>query len=365
MKFNPARLGIARKRLMLNKTALANRINVEPRTIVRWERCQTEPTPENLDAIVKELGFPKPFFFGTDIDGPLCEHTSFRSQTAMTAAERDAALAAGQIGFLISDWVSERFDLPQSTLPDLHLFDPESAAKMLRRAWGLGEKPISNMVHLLESKGVRVFSLVENTTHVNAYSIWRKSVPYVFLNTLKSGECSRFDAAHELAHLVLHQDGGVKGRNAEDQANHFAAAFLMPEHDVVSALPHVHSLRQLIDAKKRWRVSLAALNYRVHKLGIITDWRNRDFCIAIAANGHNRNEPEPIAQEKSAVWEKVIKALWAERITPHDIADQLFVPDSELAGLLGILNVAAAPTVPFKPLTLVSESEEGTEEATA
>ncbi len=119
----------------------------------------------------------------------------------MTAAERDAALAAGQIGFLISDWVIERFDLPEAQLPDLQLFEPEIAAQMLRQEWSLGEKPISNMIRLLEAKGVRVFSLAENTTHVNAYSLWRKRVPYVFLNTVKSAESSRFDAAHELAHL--------------------------------------------------------------------------------------------------------------------------------------------------------------------
>ena len=175
----------------------------------------------------------------------------------MTAAEREAALAAGQIGFLISDWVVERFDLPGARLPDLHIFDPELAARMLRQEWGLGEKPISNMIKMLESKGVRVFSLAENTAHVNAYSLWRKNVPYIFLNTFKSAECSRFDAAHELAHLVLHQDGGVTGRTAEEQANRFASAFLMPEADVVSVLPSVQNLEQLIAAKLRWKVSLA------------------------------------------------------------------------------------------------------------
>ena len=86
--------------------------------------------------------------------------------------------------------------------------------------------------------------------------------PYVFLNTIKSAESSRFDAAHELAHLVLHQDGSVAGRLAEDQANRFASAFLMPRADVLSVLPRVQHLQQLIDKKSRWRVSLAALNYR-------------------------------------------------------------------------------------------------------
>jgi Zn-dependent peptidase ImmA (M78 family) len=278
----------------------------------------------------------------------------------MSAAEREAALAAGQIGFLISDWVTERFDLPVAKLPDLHLFEPEEAAQMLRQEWGLGEKPISNMIQLLESKGVKVFSLAENTVHVNAYSLWRKEMPYVFLNTFKSAECSRFDAAHELAHLVLHQDGGVTGREAEDQANKFASAFLMPKSDVLGTIPHVHNLRQLIAEKVRWRVSLAALNYRIHKLGLISDWKNRDFCIAIVKNHYNTNEPAPIAREKSLVWEKVLKALWAENTTHLDIADQLALPVSEVSDLLfGVLTPTEdAKQGPPQPLTVMTCEEE-------
>jgi Zn-dependent peptidase ImmA (M78 family) len=231
------------------------------------------------------------------------------------------------------------------------------AARALRQEWELGEKPISSMIQLLESKGVRVFSLAENTLRVNAYSTWRSETPYVFLNTMKSAECSRFDAAHELGHLVLHQDCKMKGREAEDQAHAFARAFLMPKADVLSVLPRVHDLQQLIIHKQRWLVSVAALNYRVHRLGIITDWKNRDFCIEIAKKGYNKNEPRPIDREKSMVWEKVLKTLWSERTTQADIATNLDLPLGEVEGLLfGVLNtrLGTPPTAPKRPLTLVN-----------
>jgi Zn-dependent peptidase ImmA (M78 family)/DNA-binding XRE family transcriptional regulator len=343
MSFNPTRLSIARKRRMLNKKGFAERLGVAQHTVSRWERGNTEePTTENVEAIARALRFPPAFFHGHTLDEP--DTASFRSQTSMSAGIRDAAYAAGSIGFLISDWVEHRFNLPRINVPDLHLYEPEQASRTLRQEWQLGERPISNMIHLLESRGVRVFSLAENTVKVNAYSLWRAGKPYVFLNTFKSAESSRFDAAHELAHLVLHQDGSVSGRTAEDQANSFASSFLMPRGDVVANIPDCEYVGKLIKAKARWRVSLAALNYRLHKIGIISDWKYRDFCIEIASRGYNKNEPSPINRERSVVWEKVLKVLWAEKTTQADIARELSIPADEVSGLL--FGVVAARTEP-------------------
>ena len=284
---------------------------------------------------------------------------SFRSQTAMSASFRDAALSAGALGFLVSNWIEERFCLPEVQVPDLHLLDPENAARSLRADWGLGEQPISNMIHLLESHGVRVFSLAENSVRVNAFSLWRDGVPFVFLNTIKSAESSRFDAAHELGHLVLHQDGKTTGREAEDQANRFASAFLMPRGDVLAHVAEVYSLDQLIRLKQRWKVSLAALNYRLHRVGITSDWRNRDLCIQIAREGYHRNEPASIERERSMVWEKILRLLWAERKTLRAIADDLALPESEVSALIyGVVTSGITPSPPLASgLTLVQSEQ--------
>jgi Zn-dependent peptidase ImmA (M78 family)/transcriptional regulator with XRE-family HTH domain len=342
MEFNPQRLSIARKRRLLNQKSLAEKVGVEAHTISRCEKGTTVPTEENVTQFARALGFPRGFFEGQNLEMPDAELVSFRSQKAMTAAVRDAALSAGAIGFLLSDWIEDRFDLPIWQVPDLHLYEPEMAARTLRQEWGLGERPISNIIHLLESKGVRILSLAENSKRVNAFSLWRAEKPYVFLNTTKSAESSRYDAAHELGHLVLHQDGKTTGRDAEDQANRFAAAFLMPRADVLAVLPKVHYLAQIVEAKKRWKVSVAALNYRLHRLGITSDWKYRDFCIQISENRYNVLEPFEMEREKSVVWQKVMKTLWAEKTTQRDIAAQLNLPESEVTTLIyGILHTGS------------------------
>ncbi|MGL3210465.1 ImmA/IrrE family metallo-endopeptidase [Bradyrhizobium sp. BR 1433] len=81
------------------------------------------------------------------------------------------------------------------------------------------------MLALLETKGVRIFSLAENTASVNAFSFWRDNKPYIFLNNFKMAESSIFDSAHELGHLVMHKHGDAKEtRAAEREANGFASS---------------------------------------------------------------------------------------------------------------------------------------------
>jgi Zn-dependent peptidase ImmA (M78 family) len=307
---------------------------------MRWEESDRLPNPQEIQRISHILRFSEDFFFGDDLDEPTVEAASFRSLSTMPARDRDAALAAGSIGFLLDDWVEQRFSLPEHDLEDLSQETPEGAARALREKWSIGERPISHMIHMLEAKGVRVFSLVENTQAVDAFSMWRRNKPYIFLNCQKTAERQRFDAAHELGHLVLHKHGGPHGREAEDEANQFASAFLMPASDVLAIIPHVRDINQMIEAKKRWKVALAALNYRLHRLGASTEWQYRTFCIQIQERGYRKSEPHGIQRETSAVWQKVFDSLRGEKVTKAHIALDLRVPVSEVENLVfGLANM--------------------------
>jgi Zn-dependent peptidase ImmA (M78 family)/DNA-binding XRE family transcriptional regulator len=332
--FSASRLRVARKRRGLNKTRLAEAIGVELRSATGFERGEYEPKPETVARIASALNFPQAFFYGPDLHEPTPDTASFRSMSRMSAAAREAALAAGAIAFLLDDWIEARFELPASDLLDLADEEPAAAAMVLRKRWGLGEQPIRNMIHLLEAKGVRVYSLAEDTVDVDAFSLWREGTPFVFLNTLKSAEHSRFDAAHELGHLVLHRHGGPQGREAEHQANQFASAFLMPRGSVLALAPRFTTADALVKLKRHWIVSAAALNYRLHALGVVTDWHYRSLCIDIASRGWRTSEPEGAQRETSQVLAKVFTALRQEGTMKDDVAAAIGVETSELERLV-------------------------------
>ena len=177
--FNPQRLSVARRRRGKTKTALADALGVSVRMVTAYERGEKSPRHETLERMACTLGFPETFFQGDDLTEPSLEGTSFRALSNLTARQRDQARGAATLALAVSDWFGERFDLPQPSVPQYPGVDPEVAAMSVRAEWGAGERPIGNMIHLLEAQGVRFFCLVEECAAVDAFSFWSGETPYV------------------------------------------------------------------------------------------------------------------------------------------------------------------------------------------
>jgi Zn-dependent peptidase ImmA (M78 family)/DNA-binding XRE family transcriptional regulator len=316
---SPSRLTLARKLRGLTLAELGRMTDLSPQTINRWENDHQEPTPECLERLAEALQLPVEFFLQPELEPIPVEAVSFRAMTKTPAYRREAVLAAGGIAREIATWISARYRLPAPDVPSLNLppeaslHDIETIALRVRSMWDLDQRPIPNMVHLLEARGVRVFSLVQEVRDVDAFSLYIENGPFIFIDTGKTAERQRFDAAHELGHLVMHQGRErVQSREAERQADRFAAAFLMPRADVLA-----HNLRnaspdQLIQASRRWRVSAMALAHRLSELGLLTEWGYRTACVELAKRGYRRSEPgSQLVPESSQVLEKVFAHLRA------------------------------------------------------
>jgi Zn-dependent peptidase ImmA (M78 family)/DNA-binding XRE family transcriptional regulator len=341
--FNPNRLKLARARRALTIKALAEAIGKTSKIVSEYENGRQKPPVSTLKDIAHVLKYPEAFFTGEDIEELDYECVSFRSMKAMTALQRDAALAAARIAAeLFNGWLEVNFELPTLDLYNFReseIENPEIAARVLREKWGLGELPIKNMIHLLESKGVKVFSLAEKNREVDAFSFRKNETAFIFLNTQKSSERSRFDAAHELGHLVLHKHGtqvSEENKQKEDkraierEADKFASSFLMPEASVRANAPRFATIENLIQLKKLWRVSVSSLVRRLFDLKLITEWQYRTLNIEMSKRGMLKKEPEGIDKEKSQILEKIFKSLWKEGITRKDIAQQLDLPIVEI-----------------------------------
>jgi Zn-dependent peptidase ImmA (M78 family)/transcriptional regulator with XRE-family HTH domain len=353
---NPTRIDLARRRRGLTKTALADGAGVSTRILTDYLNGRKTPSETTLARLAASLAVPVEFFSGDDLEQPPAEGVSFRALSSMTARQYDQAMGAATIAMTLDDWIHERFALPAPDVPHLRnlpsddeersVTHAETIAESLRKQWGLGELRAPNMVHLLEAHGVRVYSLAQDCAQVDAFSFWRGPVPYVFLNNYKTAERSRMDSAHELGHLVMHAHGGPSGRQAENEAQAFAAAFLMPARSVLVDAPRSGTAAQIIHAKRRWNVSAMNLAHRMHRLGLLSDWQVRSTYIQLTRHGYRDGEPRGIERESSQVLPKVFAALAQEGVTRRQLARELRISTHELATITFGLTVAGGTDSP-------------------
>ncbi len=333
--YNPDRLRIARRKKGFTKIELAHRAGIDVRSVTSYEKDK-KPKPAILEAIAEILGFPVPFFFSpASLDIPREDAVSFRALSKMTAGHRDMALIQSGLCIMLHCYFESKFEMPKVQIPDLsHIGTPEASAEYLRREWALGNMPIGNLNHLLESKGVRIYSLNVNSHDVDALSTWKEGTPFVFLNLQKTAEHGRFDAAHELGHLVLHRHGSPGGKEPEREANAFASAFLMPKASVIAHAPRFATVPQLEKLKRIWGVSVAALNFRLHTVGMTTDWHYYNLCVEISKLGLRTREDRGMKREGSQVLQKMLKALSDEGVSRSQIAAELRIGRDDLEAMM-------------------------------
>ncbi|GAA4748342.1 ImmA/IrrE family metallo-endopeptidase [Nocardioides endophyticus] len=347
--FNPSRLAFARRRLGCTATFLAAAAEVSPRALAYYESGERVPDDGATRRLAAALDVPLTFFFAPQLDELEPDAASFRALSKMSARMRDAALASGSIGIGLNAWLEERMRLPEVAVPTYERgsVDPGSAAQRLRFEWNLGYARVANTVHLLEARGVRVFSLPPRLSDVDAFSFWWRGRPFVFLNTTKSYERGRFDAIYELAHLVLHADYDLpRGRDRELEANRFAAAFLMPEDEMLAARLRNANVNRILEAKERWGVSAMALTHRLHGLGITSDWMYATTCRRLSELGYRRGEPDGVvARESSQLLSKAVRLLRERGLQPQRIARDLHVHPEALNELLFGLTMTTVSSV--------------------
>lgn len=343
--FTPSRLAVARKRCGLTITALSQLTGISTHSLSAFENDKKRPAEPTLLQLADTLGVTAAFLASPDIEEIPLGAVSFRALSKMTARQRDSALSSGRIAILINDWLEARFDLPRPGIPSLTGRDPESAAEIVRARWGLGEKPISNLLHLIEAHGVRVYALTADNTQLDAYSLYWQTQPFAFLSTLKSGERGRFDAAHELGHLVLHGEHQLpQGPGAELEANRFAAAFLMPRASVLAAGLRNATVDRILRTKRTWNVAAMALAHRLNELGLLTEWGYRSSCVQLSRMGYRRGEPNGIQRESSQLLGKVLQRLREDGVKTADIASDLGITSDELRSHMFGLTLTAVPS---------------------
>lgn len=232
-------------------------------------------------------------------------NTYFRALFTSNKRELSSQRLKTKYVALVHNALSKYIDFRPYNIPDFEdTTDIPGLARKLRHFWGLGQEPISDMVSLLERNGVIMSEFATDSKKIDAFSQYGEieGVPYrcVVLGTEKGSFVRRqFSCAHELGHIILHEKfedlndvSREEFRKREDEANMFAAEFLLPAEAFLSDLSvHANKLNRYVELKRKWRVSIAAMVHRAHELAAITDNQYQYLMRQISQKGWRQNEP--------------------------------------------------------------------------
>ena len=266
----------------------------------------------------------------------------FRSLRSTSATDRRSHLAQASLLHEFCMALEEFVRLPDLRLPRFELgaksHEIEDAARRVRADWGVPPGPVDNVVRELERNGVVVVRQRGFKREVDAFSVRYARRPVVILGSNKGVAArSRFDAAHELAHLVLHDDDDAGTKQAEREAHEFAAAFLMPAEDIRHELPSAVDWTELMNLKVKWRVSMAALLRRARTLDVLTQHQYVNAMKAMSARGWRTEEPGDIhvgALEAPVLISRALVALTQAGYSIEDVAATAGLPAQDLRLLL-------------------------------
>lgn len=304
--FMPGRLKEARAaRRIPSMTALALAMGVSASTVSRWEDGSSAPDAETLGRLAALLQVRPEFFLRPE---HLSQRPTFLRSLSSTRV-RDLQYQRTQMHWLqeISHAVQHYVDLPAVDVPDvlggrrynqLQEDDLEEIALDLRRHWKIGEGPSGDMVPLLERFGFIVGVIEMGTVKLDGLCSWSPADdrPHILLESDKMSFARRqMNAAHEMAHAILHRDVTEKElkrdlKLIETQAFRLASAFLLPSTTYPVEL-RAPSLASMLKAKERWRVSIIAQIKRLSDLELISDDFSKNLYKLYSAKGWRKEEP--------------------------------------------------------------------------
>jgi Zn-dependent peptidase ImmA (M78 family)/DNA-binding XRE family transcriptional regulator len=346
--FDSTRLRLAREAKGLLKTQLAELIQVTPAAIGQFESGAVKPSASTLAQIALALAFPVEFFAytGEPRHVPTVADTFFRSLRSARQTERQRAVAHAALVWEVVRRLEERVRFPELDLPTelsvtatTSLEEIEKVAEEMRGIWDVPPGPIPHVIRLLELHGIVVTRYRLGTQRLDAFSCPLPERPVVVLADDKGRfDRSRFDAAHELGHLVMHPDPQPGDRTLENQAQRFAAAFLMPRKQIIDALPRKRvNWMEMVSLKRTWGVAIQALLYRARTLGTLEDNVYENAMKTMSRRGWRRTEPGYLGRpERPQMLSKAVAVLASTGFTMTDLVELTHLSEARLNAILGV-----------------------------
>ena len=340
MAVNHHLLKLAREARGWTQKQVAEGAGIAQGSLSKYEKGLQEPSDAQVARIAATLDYPVGFFGQLEARPAAVLYRTRVLRSAKLEAQVRARLNLARlaVGRLLEDMQIEM--VARFPGPDQHYPSPERAAADLRAAWGIVPGPIESVSELIELAGGIVVRLDMGTDQAIAAYLHPLGDPirWFFINTrVSAGDRVRFSLAHELGHAVLHEAALIPDtREAENEVNRFAGAFLLPQSDLLAELPRRRlTLPDLLTLKRIFGVSMQSVAVAAQQAGAISRDELTRLYRELGYRGWRVNEPGDIPVEQPTVLRQVLDIHRREHgFTDDELARLTHVSADVLADLL-------------------------------
>ncbi len=288
---------LARESRGMTQSELAERMGVSQANLSKIESGLLAISPQMLAALSRALRYPESFFFQSNelfgVEKSILYHR--KRESLLIGQQRKIHATVNILRIHIEKLLRSADIAPAQKFPKLDIEEfhgrADEVARAVRAGWVLSRGPVENVTRAIESAGGIVVECDFGTRLIDAISQWVSGTPPLFfVNKEVPGDRLRFSLAHELGHVVMHR---TVSEESEDEADLFAASFLMPAADIRDALVDV-TIPKLAVLKPYWKVSMGALLKRAGDLDTIGSQQRRYLWMRFSKAGYRLREPEEI-----------------------------------------------------------------------
>lgn len=314
--YNPAMVTLARESRGLTQTQLAEKMAVPQGTVSKLESGALTLNPAIVATLSRCLNYPELFFLQADQVYPFGSSTFYHRRLqsvpvgVLRRIEATVNIYRAHISRLLR--ATDLDSRCQFRRFDANEFGGriEEIAQLTRSVWRIPPGPAPDLIKTIEDAGGIVVRFDFGTKQMFGISEWIPPYPPLFFlndNPEITADRDRFTLAHELGHVLLH---ALPNPKMEEEADRFAAEFLMPERDIRPHLIAPIKLHSVAKLKPYWKVAMAALIRRSRDLSIINENQYTYLRIQIQQRGYRLREPREldIKREHPTLLREIIRA---------------------------------------------------------
>jgi Zn-dependent peptidase ImmA (M78 family) len=307
---------LARDSRGVTQEELAFRLRVGQGTFSKYENGVLDIPDDFVPALARELKYPEEFFYqsGQPYGFPPFH---YRKRKKLSSKVLGRIIVEMNIRRMHIAKLARSFDLKTNRfIPELDMDeyqgqsrrrpDIDDIARSVRELWMLPRGRVANMMELIEENGGIVVPCNFQSDLIDAMSQRIDGMPVIFFANINSpADRVRYTLAHELGHMVLHTISLKDDDEMEDEADHFAGAFLLPADEIKVQLRRF-DLRHLANMKGYWKVSMQTIAMRAYRLNLITPYQQKMFWMEMGKLGYRKREPNEFKKESPGLLRRMI-----------------------------------------------------------